>query len=99
MKGRLVAFKVYKNTDHATTNRFIQKFYGQDVSSHSGKYRSHKHGFLEGIPHIKLQRGVIILLEKDLAAVLNFLNEYKTEIQVREVTLTHEDEKTLTKES
>jgi hypothetical protein len=99
MKGRLVAFKRQRNTDHATTNRFVQKLYGQDVTSHGGKYRSHKYGLLESIPHIKLQRGVIILLEKDLEAVLNFLNQYKTEIQLREVILTHEDEKTLTKES
>ena len=99
MKGRLVAFKIYKNTNHATTNCFVQKFYGQDVTSHGGKYRSHKHGLLEDILHIKLQRGVIILLEKDLEVVLAFLNEYKAEIQVRDVVLTHKDEKTLTKES
>ena len=54
---------------------YLQKFYGQAVTSHGGKYRSHKHGLLEDILHIKLQRGVIILLEKDLEAVLAFLNE------------------------
>jgi hypothetical protein len=99
MKGRLVAFKVYKNSGHAVTNSFIQKFYGQDTTTHGGKYRSHKHGLLEDIPHVKLQRGVIILLVKDFETVLKFLYEYKAEVQVRDVILTHEDEKTLAKES
>jgi hypothetical protein len=98
MKGCLVTFKVYKNTDHATTNRFVQKFYGQDTTTHRGKYRTRKHGLLDDIPHIKLQRGVIILHDQDVETVLNFLEEYKAEVQVREVILTPEDEEILSKE-
>jgi hypothetical protein len=95
MRGKIVAFRVYKNTDAATTNRFCQKFYGQDTTSHGGKYRSHKHGLLEDIPHVKLIRGVIILPEKDLETVLKFLNEFNAEVYVREVVLTPDDERIL----
>jgi len=95
MRGNIVAFRVYKNTDAATTNRFCQKFYGQDTTSHGGKYRSHKHGLLEDIPHVKLIRGVIILPEKDLETVLKFLNEFNAEVYVREVVLTPDDERIL----
>ena len=95
MRGKLIAFRVYKNTDAATTNRFCQKLYGQNTTSHGGRYRSHKHGLLENIPHVKLIRGVIILQEKDLKTVLKFLNQFNAEAHVRNVILTPDDAKTL----
>jgi len=103
-KGKLVAFRVYKNKDKATKssqavmNRFVQKFYGQDTSSHKGKYQHHKRGLLEDIAHVKLVRGVIILKELDLEKVLSFLNGYDAEVYTRDIILTPEDEKTLNKE-
>jgi hypothetical protein len=53
---------------------------------------------MEDIPHIRLIRGVIIIRDADLETVLNFLNEYNAEIYTRDIILTPEDEKTLTKE-
>lgn len=103
MRGKIVAFRVYRKTNEAaknsqaTMNRFVQKFYGQDTTTHNGKYRHHKRGLLEDIAHVRLIRGVIILQEKDLDTVLKFLDEFNAEVHVREVTLTPEDEKTLSK--
>jgi len=91
MKGKLIAFRVFRNTDVATTNRFCQKFYGQDTSSHGGKYRHHKKGLLEDIPHVKLIRSVIIVSTRDVDKVIRFLREFNAEVHVREVTLTPED--------
>jgi hypothetical protein len=54
---------------------------------------------MEDIVHIKLIRGVIIIREVDLGRVLNFLNEYGAEVYTRDIILTSEDEKTLTKEA
>ena len=64
-----------------------------------GKYKHHRHGLMEDIAHIKLIRGVIIILESDLEKVLTFLKEYNAEIYTRDITLTREDEKTLNKEN
>ncbi|MGQ9722441.1 MAG: hypothetical protein ACUVXA_14090 [Candidatus Jordarchaeum sp.] len=97
MMGKLIAFKVYRNNDQRTTNRFCQKFYGQDVTSHGGRYRSRKHGLLEEVPHVKLIRSVIIVAEDDAKRVVDFLKEYNAEIHVREVVLTPSDEQTLKK--
>jgi len=77
MYGKLVAFRVYKNnikSDKGKTvlNRFVQKFYGQDASSHGRKYHYHRRGLLEDIAHIKLVRSVIIVKESDLEQVLRF---------------------------
>lgn len=97
MKGVLIAFRVYKNTNAAAANRFCQKFYGQDTTSHGGKYHFHKRGLLEDIPHVKLIRSVIIVLEKDAKTVLKFLKEFNAEVYVREVILTLKDKKALRK--
>jgi len=104
MQGKLVVFRVYKNIDGVKTsptfiNRFVQKFYGQDTTNHNGKYKHHRQGLMEDIPHIKLIRGVIIVRETDLEKILNFLKEYNAEIYTRDITLTPEDKKTLTKET
>jgi len=95
MNGRIIAFRVFRHTDAATTNRFCQKFYGQDVTSHGGKYRSHKHGLLEDIPHVRLIRGVIIVSTRDANRVTEFLKGFNAEVHVREVTLTARDRKAL----
>ncbi|MBU4202216.1 MAG: hypothetical protein KKB85_03600 [Candidatus Altiarchaeota archaeon] len=95
MNGRVIAFRVYKNTDAKTTNRFCQKFYGQDSTSHGGKYKHHKHGLMEDIPHVKLIRGVVIVAEKDARKVINFLRKFNAEIHSRKVILTTADKKAL----
>jgi argininosuccinate lyase len=103
-KGKLVAFRVYKNNikaDNGKTvlNRFVQKFYGQTVSSHGGRYRFHVQGLLEDVAHIKLVRSVIIVKESDLEKVLQFLETYDAEVYTRDIMLTPEDEKILNKET
>jgi len=105
MQGKLVVFRVYKNpkegagTSPTFINRFVQKFYGQDTTNHKGKYKFHRRGLMEDIAHIKLIRGVIIVMASDLEKVLNFLNEYNAEVYTRDIILTLEDEKILNKEN
>lgn len=95
MQGNMIVFRVLKNTDHKTINQFCKKFYGQNTSSHKGKYRYRRKGFLEEIQHIKLIRGVIIVSKNDTNKVIRFLKEFNAEIHTRFVELTHEDEKVL----
>ncbi len=57
-----------------------------------GKYRHHRHGFLEDIPHRKILRGVIILRTEDRDKVMGFLGEYPLTLHVREIKLTPDDE-------
>jgi hypothetical protein len=97
MEGRVIIFKVYRKGNQRVVNRFCQKFYGQDTTSHGGKYRHHKQGLLEDIPHVKLLRGVIIVAENDWNAVVEFLKKFNAEIYVRRVVLTPGDKKALGK--
>jgi hypothetical protein len=85
-------------TSSTFINRFVQTFYGQNTASHKGGYRYHGHGLMEDIAHIKFICGVIIIRGSDLERTLTFLKKYNAKIYTRDITLTPEDEKTLTKE-
>jgi hypothetical protein len=95
MNGTMILFQFSEKTDHNTVNKFMQKFYGQDSSSWNGKYKYHRHGFMEDIPHRKLLRGVVILRGEDVPEVLDFLGKYSMTLHVREIRLTPDDEKIL----
>ncbi len=95
MNGSMILFQFPEKTDHNTLNKFMQKFYGQDSSSWNGKYRYHRHGFMEDIPYRKLLRGVVILRNEDIQRVLDFLKGYSLTFHIREIRLTEDDEETL----
>ena len=96
-RGVLVAFRVMKGSDQASANMFCKKFYGQDTSSHGGRYRYRRPGFLDDIPHRRLIRGVLVLREEDRDKVVEFLRGYGAEIHVRAVVLTRGDNEALAK--
>ncbi len=78
-------------TPQPIQNRFAQRFYGQEVSSWSRKYRYRRKGLLDGLPHRKLRRGVVILRERDLAQIEGFFREWKVHSEVRVIKPTPED--------
>lgn len=91
MKGIIIVFRLPKKTENKELSKFCQRFYGQDSSSHKGKYRYHRHGLLDDIPHRKLLRGVIVIRAEDRDKILEFLGQYSVEIHTRQVKLTEED--------
>lgn len=92
MRGCIVIFRLPPGTKNVELSKFCQKFYGQDTSSHGGKYRYHRHGLLDDIPHRKLLRGVIVIRKEHLRRVVDFLEQYHAEKHVREIKLSDEDE-------
>ena len=86
MNGTMILFHFPEKTDHGTINKFMQKFYGQDSKSWSGKYEFHRKGILEEIPFRKFIRGVIIIQHLDLEKIISYLAEYGAEYYVGTVT-------------
>ena len=97
MIGNLIVFRFKEKTEQKLINQFCKKFYGQDTSSHGGKYRYRRHGLLDDIPHIKLMGGVIIVKKDSTKKLIDFLRGYEAEFYVRDVILLHEDEIALSK--
>jgi len=95
MKHDIIIFRLPPNTDQRQLNRFCKMFYGQDTSSHKGKYCYRRKGLLDSIPHRKLIRGVIIVPKEHTKRVVQFLKEFDAEVYIGEITLTPDDEKFL----
>jgi len=91
MDGYVIIFTLPPRKKNVEISKFCQKFYGQNTSSWGGKYRYHRHGLLDDIPHRKLAKGVILVFEDDLETVLGFLESYNAQIHARNVRLTKED--------
>lgn len=97
MIGKLFVFTIFKNNERKNIDKFCKKFYGQETSSHGGKYRYRRHGFLDDIPHIKLIRGVIIVPTDSAEKMTQFLEEFNAEFVMRDIILLPEDEAVLSK--
>jgi len=91
MHGYLIAFRLPKGIQNKVYTRFQKRFYGQETSSHRGKYRYRRSGFLENVSHRKLIRGVIIVKVEDKNKVIEFLQEYNVEIHIRKIVLLKSD--------
>ena len=91
MIGSIIVFRFKEKTEQKSINQFCKKFYGQNTSSHGGKYRYRRQGLLDNIPHIKLIGGVIIVAKNSAGKLIDFLREYNTEFYIRDVILLHDD--------
>jgi len=97
MLGKIIVFKFSKKTNQKSLNQFCKKFYGQETSSHGGKYHYRRKGLLDNIPFIKLIGGVIIVSNENSDKLIQFLKDYDAEFFVRDVSLLPEDEDILSK--
>ena len=96
MNGIIIMFRMPPKTPNNVINKFCKEFYGQDTSSHRGKYRYRRHGILDDIPHHRIIRQVVIVRTEDAISVVEFLEKYDALVHTRIVELTSEDLKFLT---
>jgi len=62
----------------------------KDKSQHS-KYTYDRKGILSSIPHILINRCVLIVGKEDADKIISFLNENNAEVFVREIILKKSD--------
>ncbi|NOQ55294.1 MAG: hypothetical protein GQ477_00650 [Nanohaloarchaea archaeon] len=93
--GALISFKVAGKNNHTKINRFCRDFYGYNDKSNKGKYIYKRDGFLNRYPHIKVQRGLIIIRIEDAEEIITLLEKYDAEIFMREIILLHADTEAL----
>ena len=95
--GIILVFYLPPNTPRSTHNRFMKKFYGENTSSWKGRYHYRRKGLLDKISHIKFYTGVIIVRQKDVSRILQFLRQYSAITHKRKVLLIKNDVKILSK--
>ena len=84
-------FSLRKDLSSSEKTGFCQGFYGDDTITWKGRYRYHRHGLLDDIPHRKIAKSVIIIRSSDLEMVKNYVRDKVEEIHVRTIVLTEED--------
>ena len=90
MDGVLIAFRLARY-DKDRASELVKRLYGQETSSHGGRYRYRRRGLLDDIPHRRLIRGVLIVRTEDAGRVVELLRELGAEVHERRVELTRED--------
>ena len=87
----LLVFRLPPKVPNVRVSQFCQRLYGQSVSSWGGKYRYRRKGLLEGVPHRKLLRGVVLVRRADAGPVIDLLKAFQAQLEVRVVQPTRED--------
>jgi hypothetical protein len=87
----ILVFRLPPKVPNLRVSKFCQRLYGQSVSSWGGKYRYRRTGVLDGIPHRKLLRGVVMVRRSDVGAVLEVLKEFGAVTELRVIQPTRED--------
>jgi hypothetical protein len=70
----------------ARVSRFTEQFLGQDRRERGKVYR--RRGVLDGIPHWKVSRGVLIIHREHRNEVLRTLREWTRDVEVWSIELT-----------
>ena len=91
MEAVILVFHLPPKTRNSDLGKFVKRFYGQDTSARSGRYRYRRKGLLDAIPHRKLLRGVIIIRKSDLETVMKTLIEWNASVDQRKIEPTEED--------
>lgn len=92
MKPVIVVFHLPVGTPSKVHKEFRRKIYGEATSSWKGRYHYRRKGFLDGIPHVFLYWGVVIINRQDLESLRAILDRYSAIIQVRTVIAIKGDE-------
>ena len=95
MEACILVFRLPEKMKNSELGKFVKRFYGQETSTQSGKYRYRRKGLLDSIPHRKLLRGVIIIRKSDLENVMKFLIGWNAVVDQRIIEPTEEDLKVL----
>ena len=91
MFGTLLAYRLKPPANPNDASLLVKKLYGQQTSSHGGRYRYRRKGLLDKVPAQRLIRGVIIVRSEDEPQVTELLENFEMEIHVRNVLLTQDD--------
>ena len=94
-EGALLVFHLPSGSPPKHHQSFRQRLYGGETSSWGGKYRYHRKGVLDEIPHVQLYWGVVIVRPEDRGKLVRWLRGEGAKVEMRQVVLTRGDSRTL----
>jgi len=97
-EGVLVVFHLPEGTGKAKHTVFRRKIYGEETSSWKGRYRYHRTGILDKIPHVRLYWGVVIVLGDNARTLIQTIKDNGGMAYTRIVRLEPSDMKAFLRE-
>jgi len=94
--GALVSYKLNR-LPAPERCRIYREFHGWRDKSQYSKYTYNRKGLLNDIPHIVINRCVLIAKKQDAGRIISFLKENNVDVFVRDIILTKSDIKVLSK--
>ena len=88
--GTLVVYNL-TGISQSNRNRFCRKFLGWRDKSQYSKYTYNRKGFIDDVPHVKMERAIFIFRKEDSEKVLSFFKEHNVKIFTRDVILEKSD--------
>jgi len=79
MWDKIVAYKAGSKVKSVQLSRALNGY--KDLSN-KGRYLYSRQGLLDKIPHLQLQKGVLLLREKDTQTLIEILQKYGAEYYV-----------------
>jgi len=95
MDGTLVVFHLPPGSPPSAHKAFRRAVYGEDTTSWGGRYRYRRRGLLDGIPHVRLYWGVVIVREEDANRLVAAMRRHGGVAQRRTIKLSVGDQRTL----
>jgi hypothetical protein len=87
----LLIFHLPKGIAPSEATKLSQRLYGRTAITWSGKYRYRRPGLLEGVPHRRVGRGILVLWARDAGKVLQLLGQVRAPTEVRVIEPLPED--------
>ncbi|MBI4739240.1 hypothetical protein HY772_06830 [Candidatus Woesearchaeota archaeon] len=97
MDAMLVVFHLSEGTPSNVHKRFRRVIYGEATSSWGGRYRYHREGILDTVPHVWLYWGVVIIKSSDYKKLKEIFNQYPVVVKKRTVKCIKGDSRELSK--
>lgn len=95
MHAFLVVFHLPEGSPPAAHRALRRAVYGEETSSHGGRYRYRRPGLLDGVRHVRLYWGVVIIADEDWPKLRRTLAEHGAVHAKREIRATRADERAL----
>ncbi len=97
MRVVIVLFHLPEGSSNARHKEFSRRLYGRTTSTWGGKYKYRLKGLFDGIHHVQLFRGAVLIRKEDLPVLETFLQDFSAEYIWREVKPLKEDGQVLSR--
>jgi hypothetical protein len=90
MKAKMICYTLGK-INHQIRSKFKREFFGYEDKSNKGNYKYFRNGLISNIPNSRPVRSTIIVSLEYEKTIVDFLNKYKADLKIYDVTINKDE--------